>query len=145
MHIKKLVSPRTKGINVSNERVEADKINEIIDNLNTANSVIPKECVIFLEQQTGTSDPIYTIISNTLDVTPVITRDDVGIYFVTAIGCFPNQKTICSADNRTASDFGKIIIQRGTDDIVSFVTYDETETESDDEILFNWIKIIVYP
>jgi len=49
MPIKKLVSPRTKGINVSNERVEADKINEIIDNLNTANSVIPKECVIFLE------------------------------------------------------------------------------------------------
>lgn len=145
MSIKKLVSPKTKGINVSNERVESLKINEIIDYLNNQSGLIPKECVIFLEQQTGLNDPEYTIISNTLDVTPVITRDDVGIYWVTAAGCFTNKKTICSADNRTASDFGKIIIQRATDDVVSFVTYDNTETATDDGILFNWIKITVYP
>lgn len=145
MPIDKLKNKFFIGSWVNDVKQYFTKINEIIDHLNSTTPVTTKECVIFLEQQTGTSDPIYTIISNTLDVTPVITRDDVGTYWVTAAGCFTNQKTICSADNKTASNFGKFIIQRATDDIVSFVTYDSTETEADNEILFNWIKITVYP
>ncbi len=145
MSISKLKTKFADGAWIKNVKEFFSKINEIIDHLNSTTPVTTKECVIFLEQQTGLTDPIYTIISNTLDVTPVITRDDVGTYWVTAVGCFTNQKTICSADNKTGSTFGKIIIQRATDDIVTFVTYDSNETEADDAILFNWIKITVYP
>ena len=81
MSIKKLVSPKTKGINISNEREEALKINEIIDHINS--DLHDGGLVFFaaLEYQSGTNDPVYHIIKNTIDDNIQIVRDDVGTFF----------------------------------------------------------------
>ena len=66
-------------------------------------------------------------------------------FFITSVGSFTENKTICECDNKSADTFGKIIIQRATDDLVTIVTYNNTNTISDSMIFNNWIKITVYP
>lgn len=96
--------------------------------------------------QGGVSDPtIDSVIANTTGVTPVITRDDVGNYFITSAGLFTAGKTVCSCENKSADTFGKITIQRATDDIVTFQTYTELEVQTDGILLNNWIRIEIYP
>lgn len=143
MSIKKLKSPSTKGINVSNERVESEKINEIIDYLNANSENEPKKFIAFLTQ-TGLNDPQVTIVLNTFDSTPVITRDDVGTYFVTLAGVFTENKTILNPENHSADTFGKIIMERASEDLVTITSYDELGAAVDDMLFGNWIQIEVY-
>lgn len=145
MSIAKLKNKYADGAWVKNVKDFFTKINEIIDHLNSTTPVTTKECTIFLESQNGTSNPVYTILSNTLDETPVITRDDVGIYFVTAVGCFTEFKTICSCDNQSGDTFGKITMTRASNDLVTVITNSAADAASDDMMLNNWIRITVYP
>lgn len=145
MSIAKLKTKFADGAWIKNVKDFFSKTNEIIDHLNSTTPVTTKECVILLESQSGLNDPTYTILSNTLDETPVITRDDVGTYFVTAVGCFPENKTICMPDNKSADTFGKIAMTRASNDLVTFVTYNNAGAEADDMLLNNWIKITIYP
>lgn len=145
MSIAKLKNKYADGAWVKNVKDFFTKINEIIDHLNSTTPVTTKECTIFLESQNGTSNPVYTILSNTLDETPVITRDDVGIYFVTAVGCFTEFKTICSCDNQSGDTFGKITMTRVSNDLVTVITNSAADAASDDMMLNNWIRITVYP
>lgn len=107
-------------------------------------SAKPKVYLALLTQS-GTSNPTVTVVVNTLGVTPSITRDDVGIYFVTATGKFTADKTICEVDHYLGDTFGKLTLQRSDSDICTLQAYDSTETPSDDLLLNNWIKITVYP
>lgn len=145
MSISKLKTKFADGAWIKNVKEFFSKINEIIDHLNSTTPVTTKECTILLESQNGTSNPVYTILSNTLDETPVITRDDVGTFFVTAAGCFPEYKTICIPDNQSADTFGKITMTRASNDLVTFITFNELDAASDNMMLNNWIKITVYP
>lgn len=92
MSIKKLVSPKTKGINVSNERVEALKINEIIDTLNGSNGLGYKKYTALLTQ-VGTDDPSVVILENTLGGIPTVTYSSDGNYFITLVGKWTSNKT----------------------------------------------------
>ena len=143
MNIKKLVSPKTKGINVSNERVEALKINEIIDYLNGTNGFGYQIYRANLTQ-TGTDAPIATVISNTLGTDIVWTRDGEGAYFGTLSGKFLEGKTFIlhntpSANNRT------ICVFRGDDNYIEINTYDNAGLLADDLLAVESIQIIVYP
>lgn len=96
--------------------------------------------------QGGLFDPsIDFIVSNTTGVTPAVTRDDVGNFWISSPGLFPEGKTVCSADNRSADDLGKITIRRASDDIVTFQSYNDAGVLSDTMLLNNWIKIEIYP
>lgn len=96
--------------------------------------------------QSGLVDPsIDSIVSNTTGVTPAVTRDDVGNYFITSVGLFTSGKTVCSCDNKSADTFGKITIQRATDDVVTFQSYNAAGVQVDDMLLNNWIRIEIYP
>lgn len=96
--------------------------------------------------QTGLFDPsIDSTVSNTTGVTPAVTRDDIGNFWVSSVGLFPEGKTVCSADNRSADKLGKITIRRASDDVVTFQSYNAAGVQVDDMLLNNWIRIEIYP
>ena len=120
-------------------------IQDVIDScLNSIDDVFRKEYIALLTQS-GLTDPTVTIIRNTLGVTPTVTRDDVGNYFITAVGEFTEDKTICEIDHYLSDTFGKATIQRGSADICEVSSYNSSEVQADDLLLNNWVKITVYP
>ena len=75
--------------------------------------------------QTGTNDPVETVLENTLGGTPVWSRTGSGEYYITLTGAFPNSnKTIIFGpkDDITGgilfkrNDVNSIIIQSGNGD-----------------------------
>lgn len=85
MSIKKIKTPKTRGINVSGEREELLKINEIIDQVNTntdnISSISPNYLVYkALLTQAGTNAPTVTILTDTLNTTPVFSYVAPGVY-----------------------------------------------------------------
>jgi len=74
----------------------------------------PYKSFVALLNQSGTSDPVATIIINEIGVTPVITRTGAGGYsltitgaFATAAKCvgFPTQQVLSSSNISNISDF----------------------------------------
>ena len=120
-------------------------IQDVIDScLNSIDDVFGKEYIALLTQS-GLTDPTVIVIRNTLGVTPTVTRDDVGNYFITAVGEFTEDKTICEIDHYLADTFGKTTIQRGTANNCVVCSYNSSEVQADDLLLNNWVKITVYP
>lgn len=107
-------------------------------------SAKPKVYIALLTQSV-TNDPTVTVVLNTLGVTPSVTRDDVGNYWVTATGKFTADKTVCEIDYNSVDTFGKLNIQRADVNICTIQSYDNTDTLADSLLLNNWIKITVYP
>lgn len=84
---------------------------------------IPKKYVALLTQ-TGTSNPVATVLENSLGGTVVWTRDALGVYLGTLVGAFPANKTILQAltggaDDGTPMNF--LAGERLTDDVARLV------------------------
>ena len=120
-------------------------IQDVIDScLNSIDDVFGKEYIALLTQS-GLTDPTVIVIRNTLGVTPAVTRDDVGNYFITAVGEFTEDKTVCEIDHYTPDTFGKSVLSRSSSDLCTLQTYDASEALADSQLLNNWVKITVYP
>lgn len=144
MSIKKLVSPKTKGINVSNERVEALKINEIIDTLNGSNGLGYKKYTALLTQ-VGTDDPSVVILENTLGGIPTVTYSSDGNYFITLVGKWTSNKTGIFTAQLNSAIFSALILDNDT--IIISTEYISTGTPIASNGLLNnsLIEIRIYP
>lgn len=136
----------TDALNRQNTAAKVrEVIQDIIDSgLNSIDDVFGKEYIASLTQS-GLTDPTVIVIRNTLGVTPAVTRDDVGNYFITAVGEFTEDKTICEIDHYLGDTFGKTTIQRGNADVCVVCSYNSSDVQADDLLLNNWVKITVYP
>jgi len=152
MNIKKLVSPKTKGINVSNERVEALKINEIIDTLNGTNGLGYKVYIANLTQ-TGTDSPIVvsngsganTPFINTLGGSVTTARTNIGRYTLTTASLFGATASKCNI--RISLNAGcdyEFFAEWTSTNVISISTLNAC-TYSDDILLNSSIEIRVYP
>jgi hypothetical protein len=69
-------------------------IDDITDLYNGAGGGLPYKSYSALVTQTGTDNPVATVLSNDLGGTVVWTRDSVGNYSATLAGAFTENKTI---------------------------------------------------
>jgi len=144
MSIKKLVSPKTKGINVSNERVEALKINEIIDTLNGSNGLGYKKYTALLTQ-VGTDDPSVVILENTLGGIPTVTYSSDGNYFITLVGKWTSNKTGVFTAQLDSAIFSALILDNDTITISTQNISTGTPVASNGLLNNSLIEIRVYP
>lgn len=144
MSIKKIKTPKTRGINVSGEREELLKINEIIDNLND-NPGRPYLVYTALLNQAGTDDPTVTILENTLGEEPAITYDSIGNYRITLVGKWTTDKTAVFTQQIGATIFSSLILDNDT--IIISTEYISTGTPIASNGLLNnsLIEIRIYP
>ena len=144
MSIKKLVSPKTKGINVSNERVEALKINEIIDTLNGSNGLGYKKYTALLTQ-VGTDDPSVVILENTLGGIPTVTYSSDGNYFITLVGKWTSNKTGIFTAQLNSAIFSALILDNDTIIISTQDISTGTPIASNGLLNNSLIEIRIYP
>ena len=112
---------------------------------------IPKPYLVYtaLLTQTGTNDPVATVLENTLGGTVVWSRLGTGSFRATLAGAFTLNKTIFYSDSRSGYTFWNGIIQASKDfttDTIEFYTLDSVTGFNTDERLRNsYIEIRVYP
>lgn len=94
--------------------------------------------------QSGTANPVFTSIINTLE--GVWARTSVGTYTLTKAGAFVENKTIPNDDVYTDQDGNLFKINRTSVDVMTLLTYDSADTETlSDSVLSNrFINIEVY-
>lgn len=94
--------------NISTPTVDDVLIGTDIENANetmnfTIQSIIdlaiPYQIYNAILEQSGTSDPLVTVLQNTLNGTVVWTRDSEGVYLGTLAGAFDPKKTLIQASN----------------------------------------------
>lgn len=74
-----------------------------------------------LLNQSGSNDPVATVLENTLGGTPVWTRSGTGTYICTLTGAFTLNKTFCSAMYGTVWGNGALSFNFGVNDDNSIV------------------------
>lgn len=99
---------------------------EIQEALDRALTLPPKIYKALISQDSTDAPVVSRELVNTLGVTPVLTRDDVGVYRLTATGQFPQAQTamFTQVDCITlAGDTGVFVaIERGSDDFLYIKT-----------------------
>lgn len=99
---------------------------EIDDAIERALTLPPKVYKALISQADTDAPVVERVLVNTLGVTPVFTRDDIGVYRITAAGQFPQAQTamFTQIDGITlAGDTGVFVgIERGSDDFLYIKT-----------------------
>jgi hypothetical protein len=106
--------------------------------------------------QSGTDDPVATVLENSLGGDVVWTRDTTGFYFGTLAGAFPIDKTLANIrDNNNGGnggDFDFLIYRSVVDDPNSMivdtlgVVLTDNSVNRGDSLLTNTaVEILVYP
>jgi hypothetical protein len=94
--------------------------------------------------QTGTADPVVTVLENTIgDI--VWTRIGLGTYYGTLTGAFIGQDKVYLYLNNTLALIFITEIKWGTIDNININTYDGTATPIDGAMSYNTIEIRIYP
>ena len=110
---------------------------------------VPYKVYTALLTQTGTNDPVATVLDNTLGGTVVWSRLGIGSFRATLAGAFTLNKTIFYSDSRSGYTFWTGIIQASKDfttDTIEFYTLDSVTGFNTDERLRNsFVEIRVYP
>lgn len=107
--------------------------------------VKPYKVYVALISQTGTNDPVATVLENTLGGDIVWTRYSAGIYYGTLTGKFLASKTFIQYQ---AGDYRQIEFGRNTDDNVIIRTFDSvvlSGTPTDGLLNDFPLEIRVYP
>lgn len=94
--------------------------------------------------QSGTDDPVATVLQNTLGGTVVWTREAEGFYVGTLTGVFIEDKTALFIANTRALDAG-FFITRGNTDTIEIQTGDVDGTSQDSYLDVTSVEIRVYP
>lgn len=111
----------------------------------------PYKVYTALLTQSGTDDPVATVLENTLSGTPVWTRDDVGLYACTLASEFTENKTsiICGQvmkDDYELSANYQLVYNLNSTSIINFATWSRADIGSVDGTLSNaLVEIRVYP
>jgi len=111
----------------------------------------PYQSYVALLTQSGTSDPVATILENTLGGVPVWTRSTTGTYAIQLTGAFPVGKTVCTLVVHANDSTGRIVSEYNyagapNDDSRGFVVQNATTNSNSDGIAaLSWIEIRVYP
>ena len=100
-------------------------------------------CKGFLNQS-GTNNPVFTSIINTLE--GVWTRSNVGTYILTKNGAFVENKTVPSDDVYIDQDGNLFKINRTSENTMTLLTYAASDTDvlSDDVLVDRFINIEIY-
>ncbi|MEE8565853.1 MAG: hypothetical protein V3S79_05660 [Candidatus Thermoplasmatota archaeon] len=85
------------------------KFNELIDELIASGvSPVKKKVYVATLTQSGTNPPVAEVLENTLDGTPVWSRNVAGSYYMTLTGAFTEGKTVVY-HNTTGTENDSII------------------------------------
>ena len=98
--------------------------------------------------QTGTDDPVATVLENTLGGTPVWERSTLGTYTLTLTGAFVGQVVPINTSGKFAGDALSAMVGDRTDDntYTLYTYYSADLTQVSDDVLFNtYVEIPVYP
>jgi hypothetical protein len=131
----------------SDENTWGEILNNFLEVSHNANGTIKNSplliCKGFLSQ-TGTSDPVFTSIINTLD--GVWARTAVGTYTLTKTGAFVQNKTIPEEDIYTDQNGNLFKINRTNENIMTLLTYasSDTTTLADSVLSGRFINIEIY-
>jgi|SRR6185369_17216024 len=94
--------------------------------------------------QTGTNDPVPTVLENTLGGSPALSRTGVGAYLITLSGAFPTAKTFCG--NFPTSVMFQVFYPIEDGNSIGINTFDSSGTVAVDGYLYiTPIEILVYP
>lgn len=100
---------------------------------------------VALLSQSGTLDPVMTVLQNTLGGTPVFTRESAGIYPITLAGAF-TAKTFTLVSGVVSPQDGVFCsIRRITNDTCYLYSVDVTGTSYDIGVDNVAVEIRVYP
>lgn len=128
-----------KGLFSPIEKEIVVKINEIIDYLNGNSGDGSYKVYTALLTQTGTDAPVAIILKNTLNVTPIWSRQNSGNYYFTLAGTFPSIKTGVLGSKKY------INMEISSSDAIVVNTFDTDDITPMDDILSNtFIEIRVY-
>lgn len=103
---------------------------------------LPKRYVANLTQ-TGTGAPVATVLENSLGGTLVWTRSDIGVYFGTLAGAFPDAERVITTAGPESPGMSLDFSVGGPDQIVLVTS--ENAAQADDLLLRHSIVIEVYP
>lgn len=125
---------------------------EINESLDKAKLLPPKTYKALISQDGENAPVVNRVLVNTLGVTPALTRDDVGVYRLTATGQFPQAQTAMQAQNdgiTLAGDTGVFIgLERGSDNFVYIKTGSVGVggvASGDGYLTYTLISVEVYP
>lgn len=110
MTIDKLKTKFFTGAWLTDVKHYFSKINEIIDYLNGTSGEGSYKSYIALLSQTGTSDPIVTILENNIG-NIIWTRSAVGQYDATLINSFPDGKTGVITSDQSNDGFNLVGVE----------------------------------
>jgi hypothetical protein len=125
-------------------------INNLLEIIGLVDGAIPDsrpyKVYSALLTQTGTSDPVATVLENTLDGVPIWTRDSIGIYVATLASAFTADKTWLSiTPNWTVGDSGGTPkVERGSSNDIQVVSYATDQSGIDGLFSNTPIEIRVY-
>lgn len=141
-----VVTAGTKGIIVGDGQTLSDS-GMVINNLTVTGTingdvVVPYKKYVATISQTGTSDPIVTVLENTIgDI--VWTRALAGRYEGTLVGAFPDQSKTYLLNSITQTN-NYIRFYWTSANVVQIRTADFTNTLQDGQLDFNTIEIRTY-
>ena len=141
-----VVTAGTKGIIVGDGQTLSDS-GMVINNLTVTGTingdvVVPYKKYVATISQTGTSDPIVTVLENTIgDI--VWTRTLAGRYEGTLVGAFPDQSKTYLLNSITQTN-NYIRFYWTSANVVQIRTADFTNTLQDGQLDFNTIEIRTY-
>ncbi len=121
------------------------RLKAIFNKLPTGSSEPSYKVYTALLTQEGTNAPVATVLQNTLGVTPVLTRDGIGFYKITATGVFEVGKTFVYANHIALAHIDeKVGITSSNVDFVRVTTTTTAGVLSDNIIFNREIEIRVY-
>jgi hypothetical protein len=146
--IDKLKNRFVTGTFVADVKQYFTKINEIIDYLNNQVPAVNYKIYRALLTQTGGSDPVVTVLENTLGETITWLRDNAGIYSANSSGIFLQNKTFLTINKSNYSGRQFSFYRTDNDKLEVVTEYFDSSTPTfvqDDDILINTsVEIIIY-
>lgn len=96
--------------------------------------------------QTGTNDPVVTVLRNTFNTTPTITRGTTGTYSITALNEFSviDNVFIQYSPGVHTTAGRTMYVYRKTASVVQINTFDAADASADEVLLHTAISIRVY-
>lgn len=131
----------------SDENTWGEILNGFLEVAHNANGTLKNYPVLLCRgflTQSGTNDPVFTSIVNTLE--GVWARTAVGTYTLTKTGAFVQNKTIPNDDIYTDQDGNLFKINRTNENTMTLLTYAAADTDvlADGVLVNRFINIEVY-
>ena len=129
----------TNGISISS--------NNTTDTITVSGTASPYLVYTAILRQTGTDDPVATVLANTLSADIVWTRTSAGVYFGTLSGAFTNGLTTVSCNYGVVSGTADIITGfRSNSNVIRVQTYrsdDSSLAEMEGSLIFIEIRVYI--